>query len=47
MRAVLIVGVGATWVIAGAAFIYWPAALILAGVAVVGFGLLHDFGDTE
>ena len=47
MRAVLIVAVGATWVVAGAAFIYWPVALILAGVAVAGFGLLHDFGDVE
>jgi len=47
VRAELVVGVGATWIVAGVAFIFWPAALILAGVGVVGFGLLHDFGDGE
>lgn len=34
--------VGSTLVIAGTAFIFWPASLILTGLALVAFGLLAD-----
>jgi len=34
--------VGSILVIAGTAFIFWPASLILSGAALVAFGLLAD-----
>lgn len=34
--------VGSVLVIAGTAFIFWPASLILSGAALVAFGLLTD-----
>ncbi len=39
-----IAGLGALLVVAGAAFIFWPAALVLAGVGLLAFGLLVDDG---
>lgn len=37
--------VGAVLVIAGTAFIFWPASLILTGLALVTFGLMADDGS--
>jgi hypothetical protein len=34
--------VGAGLLVAGAAFVYWPAALLLAGALVLAFGLLAE-----
>jgi len=34
--------VGSVLVVAGVAFIFWPASLILSGAALVAFGLLAD-----
>lgn len=31
---------GAAFVVAGAACIYWPAALVLAGIGLLALGLL-------
>ncbi len=36
--------VGAVLLIVGVAVIYWPAVLLLAGVALLAYGLLNDDG---
>ncbi len=36
---------GVALVVAGTAFIFWPASLILAGLGLVAFGLLADDGS--
>ena len=36
--------VGCLLLVAGAAVIYWPAALLLAGVLALAIGLLADVG---
>lgn len=36
---------GALLVITGTAFTYWPASLILTGLALVAFGLMADDGS--
>ncbi len=33
---------GAVLIIAGVAVVYWPAAITLAGIALVAFGVLLD-----
>lgn len=38
---------GLALIVAGVAFIYWPAALIVAGVAAVVFSLLAARVDAE
>lgn len=38
------VALGGVLAVAGVAFVFWPAALILAGLALVAFGLLTDDG---
>lgn len=47
MRAFVTVGVGAVLTVAGVAFVFWPAALIVAGLGLLTFGALYDFGDFE
>lgn len=42
MGALAVLGCGL--LIAGAAVIYWPAALLLAGVLALAIGLLADTG---
>lgn len=37
---------GASLVVAGVAFIFWPLAVVLAGAALIAFGLLTDDGGT-
>ena len=43
MAALLLFALGAVLVIAGLAVVYWPAALIAAGVALCAAALLIDF----
>ena len=38
-------GFGAALVAAGAGFVYWPAALIVGGVALMIVGVLSDDGE--
>lgn len=47
MRALVTVGVGAVLTVAGVAVVYWPAGLIVAGLGLLTFGALYDFGDFE
>lgn len=37
--AAALVGVGAAALVAGAAFVYWPAALIIGGAGALAYGL--------
>jgi hypothetical protein len=41
MAAILAI-VGALLVVVGVACIYWPAAFVVAGLFVLGFGVLWD-----
>lgn len=43
-RLIILTIIGAALVVAGAGFIYWPAAVIVAGVATVTVGVLSDDG---
>ncbi len=43
--AMIMSGVGATLVVAGIAAIYWPAALIAAGVLLLAAGMSAETGD--
>jgi hypothetical protein len=43
--AALLAAVGLVLIVAGVAFVFWPAALIVAGAALLGFGLLYDDDD--
>lgn len=44
MAAVLSI-VGALLVVAGVAFIYWPAAFVTGGVIALGFAAILDLAD--
>lgn len=41
----LVTAIGVGMLIAGLAVIYWPAALVAAGLIAVGFGLVTDSGS--
>ncbi len=44
-RLITLAILGALLVVIGAGFVYWPAALIIAGVATVAVGVLSDDGE--
>ena len=44
-RLIVLTGIGAALVAAGAGFIYWPAALIVGGIAFLVVGVLSDDGE--
>ena len=44
-RLIIITGFGVALVAVGAGFIYWPAALIVGGVALMVVGVLSDDGE--
>ena len=44
-RLIVLTILGAALVVAGVGFIYWPAALVVAGVATVTLGVLSDDGE--
>lgn len=44
-RLTIVAVLGAVLVVAGVAIVYWPAALIVAGVALATVGLTSDDGE--
>lgn len=38
---------GAVLVVVGTGIVYWPAAVIVAGVAIVAVGVLSDDGEDQ
>ena len=44
-RLTIATAVGLILIVAGTAFVYWPAALIVAGASMVAVGVLSDDGE--
>ena len=44
---VLLALLGAALVVAGLAFIYWPLAVIVAGVGLLAFGFFREVPDGD
>lgn len=42
IRSVLLLAAGEAFLLAGLAAIFWPAALVVAGVQLVALALVHD-----